>query len=189
MVVIVVKLIYWIDIGNDVMDGSELMESLLNSIKPLHVAVASLTVKLQISFQDHRIIERPGSRGALLPPSPLRTVRDGFPSHSSSPTKAHPGQGRPGRSVNNRVRIWLQDCKFQTTVWKNTPAIWCRRGWPCRGFLCDVLFLPRLYRPDQWHQPRLSLLFGMQRSTIGGYQGYESTDLVSTVPFYFDAVF
>ena len=30
------------------MDGSGLMESLLNSIKPLHVAVASLTVKLQI---------------------------------------------------------------------------------------------------------------------------------------------
>ncbi len=30
------------------MDGSGLMESLLNSIKPLPVAVASLTVKLQI---------------------------------------------------------------------------------------------------------------------------------------------
>jgi hypothetical protein len=30
------------------MDGPGLMESLLNSIKLLHVAVASLTVKLQI---------------------------------------------------------------------------------------------------------------------------------------------
>jgi hypothetical protein len=30
------------------MDGSGLMESLFISIKPLHVAVASLTVKLQI---------------------------------------------------------------------------------------------------------------------------------------------
>ena len=29
-------------------DGSGLMESLLNSIKPLHIAVASLTVKLKI---------------------------------------------------------------------------------------------------------------------------------------------
>jgi hypothetical protein len=57
MVVIAVKLIYGIVVGYDVMDGSELMESLLNSIKPLHVMAASLTAKLQISFQDHRIIE------------------------------------------------------------------------------------------------------------------------------------
>ena len=48
MVVIAVKLIYGTGIGRDVKDGSELMGSLLNSIKPLHVAVASLTVKLQI---------------------------------------------------------------------------------------------------------------------------------------------
>ncbi len=47
--VIAVKLIYGTGLENDVMDGSELMESLLNSIKPLHVAVASLTVKLQIN--------------------------------------------------------------------------------------------------------------------------------------------
>ncbi len=37
--VIAVKLIYGPGIGNDVMNGSGLMESLLNSIKPLHVAV------------------------------------------------------------------------------------------------------------------------------------------------------
>jgi hypothetical protein len=37
-------------------------------------------------------IQRPGSRGALLPPSPLRTVRDRLPSYGSSPSKAkkHP---------------------------------------------------------------------------------------------------
>jgi hypothetical protein len=56
-VVIAVKLIYGTGIGHYVMDGAGLIECLLNSIKPLHVAVASLTVKLQISFQDHRIIE------------------------------------------------------------------------------------------------------------------------------------
>ncbi len=39
------------------MDGSGLMESLLNSIKPLNVAVVSLTANVQVSFQDHRIIE------------------------------------------------------------------------------------------------------------------------------------
>jgi hypothetical protein len=33
---IAVKLIYGTGIGHYVMDGSELMESLLNSIKPLH---------------------------------------------------------------------------------------------------------------------------------------------------------
>ncbi len=37
--VIAVKLIYGTGIGHDVKDGSGLMESLLNSIKPLHVAV------------------------------------------------------------------------------------------------------------------------------------------------------
>ena len=39
IVAIVVKLIYGTGIGNDGMDGSELMENLLNSIKPLYVAV------------------------------------------------------------------------------------------------------------------------------------------------------
>jgi hypothetical protein len=39
------------------MDGSELMESLLNSIKP-YVAVASLTEILQISFQDQETVEK-----------------------------------------------------------------------------------------------------------------------------------
>ena len=36
---IAVKLIYGTGIGNDEMDGSGLMENLLNSIKPLYVAV------------------------------------------------------------------------------------------------------------------------------------------------------
>ena len=36
---ITVKLIYGTGIGNDGMDGSGLMENLLNSIKPLYVAV------------------------------------------------------------------------------------------------------------------------------------------------------
>ena len=54
---IAVKLIYGPGIGNDVMNGSGLMESLLNSIKPLNVVVVSLTANVQVSFQDHRIIE------------------------------------------------------------------------------------------------------------------------------------
>jgi hypothetical protein len=36
-------------------------------------------------------VGKPGSRGALLPPSPLRTVRDSLPSHGSSPSKASLG--------------------------------------------------------------------------------------------------
>ncbi len=35
--------------------------------------------------------QTPGSRGLLPAPSPLRTVRDSFPSHSSSPSKASLG--------------------------------------------------------------------------------------------------
>ena len=38
----------------------------------------------------------PGSRGPFLAPSPLRTVRDSFPSHGSSPSRASLSQGRPG---------------------------------------------------------------------------------------------
>ena len=57
MVVIAVNLIYGTGIGHDVKDGSELMESLLNSIKPLHVAVASLTVKLQIFANSTKLLK------------------------------------------------------------------------------------------------------------------------------------
>jgi hypothetical protein len=39
----------------------------------------------------HKLPQLPGSRGSLLTPSPLRTVRDSFPSHSSSPSKANLG--------------------------------------------------------------------------------------------------
>ena len=55
IVVIAVKLIYGTGIGHDVKDGSGLMESLLNSVKPLHVAVASLTVKLQIFAKSTKL--------------------------------------------------------------------------------------------------------------------------------------
>jgi len=57
IVVIAVKLIYGTGIGHDVKDGSELMESLLNSMKPLHVAVASLTVKLQIFANSTKLLK------------------------------------------------------------------------------------------------------------------------------------
>ena len=40
----------------------------------------------------------PGSRGPSLAPSPLRTVRDSFPSHSSSPSKASLGGEATQRS-------------------------------------------------------------------------------------------
>jgi hypothetical protein len=50
-VVIAVKLIYWTGIGNDVMDESGLMESLLNSIKPLHVVNQGHPLKGVLSRQ------------------------------------------------------------------------------------------------------------------------------------------
>jgi hypothetical protein len=50
-VVIAVKRIYGTGLGNDMMDEAELMNSLLNSIKPPYVVVASLTVKLQVHIE------------------------------------------------------------------------------------------------------------------------------------------
>ncbi len=41
----------WTGIGNNVMDGVELMEGLINSIKPLYFVVASITVKIWIPCQ------------------------------------------------------------------------------------------------------------------------------------------
>jgi len=50
-VVIAVKLIYGTGLGNDVMDGLELMESLPNSIKPPYVATLfHLTYKRLFSY-------------------------------------------------------------------------------------------------------------------------------------------
>jgi hypothetical protein len=51
MVVVAVKLIYWTGFGNDVVNGSGIMESILNSIKPLHVVVDYHTSKLHVSCQ------------------------------------------------------------------------------------------------------------------------------------------
>ena len=44
--------------------------------------------------------KKPGSRGTLLPPSPLRTVRDRLPSYGSSPSKAN-----LGIEVTQRLKI------------------------------------------------------------------------------------
>ncbi len=57
IVVIAVKLIYGPGIGNDVMNGSGLMESLLNSIKPLHVAVGRFEGMLCTALLSHSSVK------------------------------------------------------------------------------------------------------------------------------------
>lgn len=41
----------WTGIGNNEMDGVGLMEGLINSIKPLNFAVASITIKVRIPYK------------------------------------------------------------------------------------------------------------------------------------------
>jgi hypothetical protein len=66
-VVIAVKLIYGTGIGNDVMDGAELMNSWFNSKMPPRVVVASLLalfpnfykiVSLKLNLSDHHMLRR-----------------------------------------------------------------------------------------------------------------------------------
>jgi hypothetical protein len=54
------------------------------------VSVAPANFHAMPTFPD----ESPSSRTGLLPSSPLRTVHESFPSHSSSPSNASFGETR-----------------------------------------------------------------------------------------------
>ncbi len=56
--------------------------------------------------------ESPSSRTGLLPSSPLRTVHESFPSHSSSPSNASFGEtrfrDRNALTVNPVMALWMK---------------------------------------------------------------------------------
>ena len=56
------------------------------------------------------VIASPGSRAALLPPRPLRTVRESFPSHGSSLSNA------PSRGDAVRRRLLVAPSRYAFTA-------------------------------------------------------------------------
>ena len=80
-----------------------------------------ILVNLDISYSTKiELLKTPGSRGPFLAPSPLRTVRDSFPSHSSSPSKAD-----LGIEVTRRLKIPIT---FAIRTDSQNPFRWRAHG-------------------------------------------------------------
>jgi len=74
---------------DQIYDGNGMQDEIVLGAIKNHLA--ELTSKVKILVVPHSLDPKPpGSRGLLPAPSPLRTVRDSFPSYGSSLSKGNP---------------------------------------------------------------------------------------------------